>query len=213
MPQGNADARQLALLGYCEEALGRGDKAREYAARALAINPSTPLALNIMGVVAYKKGAKDTAEGLFKKAIESDPGFGESYTNLGSLKWAAGDRIEALDLFERGFILSPTVGDVVTAYHSAVAETKSFARAKPVFREARTLHPNDKRIAFLMIAVLIKQEEHEHAMQEIEKAMMQFGIDDGILSAAQEIRAKTGPLAIRPGSTRKIHLALHDRKK
>jgi len=203
VPQGSADAKQLALLGYCEEALERDEKAQEYAERALAIDPSMPLALNVMGVVAYKKGEQDTAEGIFKKAIDSNPGFGESYTNLGSLKWAAGKHIEALHLFERGFILSPTVGDVVSAYHSAVAETDSFARAEPVFREAKALHPNNKRIAFLMIAVLIKQEKHEQAMQDIEKAMMQFGIDEGILSAALEIRAKTGPLNIRHGSARK----------
>ena len=201
--QACADARRLALLGYCEEGLGHDENAQEYAERALTIDSSMPLALNVVGVVAYKNGEKDTAEGLFKKAIESDPGFGESYTNLGSLKWAAGEHIEALDLFERGFILSPTVGDVVTAYHSAVAETNSFARAEPVFREANALHPNDKRIAFLMIAVLIKQEKHELAMQVIEQAMMQFGIDDGILAAALDVRAKTGPLAIRSGSKRK----------
>ena len=109
MPQGGADARQLSLLGCCEEGLGHDEKAQEYAERALTIDPSMPLALNVTGVVAYKKGDQDTAEGLFKKAIESDPGFGESYTNLGSLKWAAGEHIEVLDLFERGFILSPTL--------------------------------------------------------------------------------------------------------
>jgi Flp pilus assembly protein TadD len=119
------------------------------------------------------------------------------------MQWAAGERIEALNLFERGFILSPTVADVVTAYHSAVAETGSFARAEPVFRDARALHPTDKRIAFFLIAMLIQQEKHNLAMREIEHAMIQFGIDDGILNAALQIRAKTGPLEIRPDSTRK----------
>ena len=203
VPRGDNDIRQLALLGYCEEGLGHNDKAQEYAAHALAIDPSMALALNIAGVVAYKKGEKDNAEGLFKKAIDSDPSFGESYTNLGSLQWAAGEHTEALNLFERGFILSPTVADVVTAYHSAVAETGSFARAEPVFLDARALHPNDKRIAFFLIAMLIQQEKHDLAMREIEQAMIQFGIDDGILNAALEIRAKTGPLEIRPGSTRR----------
>jgi O-antigen biosynthesis protein len=203
LPRGIADTRQLALLGYCEEALGRDARAQDYAERAIAIDPSMPLALNVMGVIAYKKGELYTAEGVFKKAIESDPSFGESYTNLGSLKWSSGENMEALDLFERAFILSPTVGDVVTAYYSAVAETDAYARAEPVFHESMALHPNDKRIAFLKIAVLIKQEKHEQAMQDIEKAMMQFGIDDGILSAMEEIRAKAGSLAICRGSKRK----------
>jgi GT2 family glycosyltransferase/Tfp pilus assembly protein PilF len=202
-PQRDNDVRQLALLGYCEDGLGHNDKSQEYAARALAIDPSMALALNVAGVVASKKGERDNAEGLFKQAIDADPSFGESYTNLGSLQWAAGEHIEALNLFERGFILSPTVAAAVAAYHSAVADTGSFARAEPVFLDARALHPIDKRIAFLLIVMLIQQEKHDLAMREIELAMIQFGIDDGILNAALQIRAKTGPIEVRPDSTRK----------
>ena len=134
---------------------------------------------------------------------KSAPEFGESYTNLGALKWAAGMQAEALDLFERGFILAPTVADVITAYHSAVDDTGSFARAEPLFREARALHPNDKRIAFFLIAVLIQLQKQDLAMQEIEYAMNQFGIDDGILKAALEIRVQTGPLEVCPSPPRR----------
>ena len=160
------------------------------------LHPDFALAHNDLGVLAFKKGEHDVAEGWFRKAIESDPGFGESYTNLGSLKWAAGETEEAIKLFERGFILSPTVNDVATAYHNAVVEMKSFEIAETVFREARALHPNHKRIAFLLIALLLQQEKHESAMHEIEKAMIQFGIDDGILSAGLEIRKRIGALEI-----------------
>ena len=208
LPQSDLDPIQPALLGYCEEALGKSEKAQEYAERALAIDPRTALAMNVMGVVAFKKGAHVVAEGLFKKAIESEPGFGESYTNLGSLKWAAGEQVEALETYERGFILSPTIADVATAYHAAVIETRSFERAEPVFREARALHPGNKRIVFLRIALLIQQEKNELAMQEIEDAMIQFGIDDGILAAALEIRKKNGPLEINRSNRKKATLSL-----
>ena len=36
VPQRDTDARQFALLGYCEEGLGHNDKAQEYADRAIA---------------------------------------------------------------------------------------------------------------------------------------------------------------------------------
>ena len=96
----------------------------------------------------------------------------------------------------------------MTAYHSAVAETNSFARAEPVFREARALYPNDKRIAFLLIAMLIQQEKAELAMQEIEQAMMRFGIDDGILAAGLDIRRKIGPQEIDSLDNKKGTLSL-----
>jgi tetratricopeptide (TPR) repeat protein len=164
--------------------------------------------MNVMGVIAFKKGGHDVAEGWFRKAIESDPGFGESYTNLGSLKWAAGKTEEAMKLFERGFILSPTINDVAAAYHTAIVETKSFEKAEAVFREARALHPNHKRIAFLLIALLLQQEKHELAMQEIEKAMIQFGIDDGILSAGLEVRKRIGALQIDKSKCKRATLSL-----
>jgi len=203
-----SDSRQAALLGYCEEALGHDDKAREYSEHALAIDPRDALATNVLGVLAFKKGEQDAAEEYFRKAIELDPGLGESYTNLGALKWAAGETEDALNFFERGFILSPTINDVAAAYYAAVVETKSLESAEAVFREARALHPNHKRIAFLLIALLLQQEKHEPAMQEIEKAMMEFGIDDGILSAGLEIRKRIGALEIDTSKRERATLSL-----
>jgi GT2 family glycosyltransferase/Flp pilus assembly protein TadD len=203
-----SDPRQTTLLAYCEEALGHNDKAREYAESALAIDPRAALATNVLGVLAFKKGEQDVAEENFRKAIELDPGLGESYTNLGSLKWAAGETEAALGLFERGFILSPTINDVAAAYHAAVVETKSFESAEAVFREARALHPNRKRIAFFLIALLLQQEKHESALQEIEKAMIQFGIDEGILSASIEIRKRIGAVKINKPNKGKATLSL-----
>jgi GT2 family glycosyltransferase/glycosyltransferase involved in cell wall biosynthesis/Flp pilus assembly protein TadD len=208
LQQSDSDLMQPALLGYCAEALGNSERAQEFAERALAISPRAALPMNVMGVIAFKKGECDAAEGWFRKAIEADPGFGESYTNLGSLKWAAGDTEEAMNLFEHGFILSPTINDVAAAYHTAVAQTKSFETAEPVFREARALHPSHKRIAFLMIALLLQQEKHESAISEIEKAMLQFGIDDGILSAGLEVRKRIGALQIDKSKHTKATLSL-----
>ena len=197
------DPIRPTLLGYCEEALGKNERAQELAELALAVDPRAALPMNVRGVIAFKKGECDAAEGWFRKAIEADPGFGESYTNLGSLKWAAGDTEEAMNLFERGFILSPTINDVAAAYHRAVVEIKSFETTEAVFSEAMALHPNHKRIVFLMIALLLQQGKHESALPEIEKAMIQFGIDEGILSACLEIRNKIGPIEIdRPNRKR-----------
>ena len=204
----DADTKKLVLKGCCEEGLGHNDKAEACADRALGFEPSMPQALNLKGVVVYKRGERDTAESFFKKAIESAPSFGESYTNLGVVKWDAGEQTEALALFERGFILSPTAADTVTAYHSAVSDTASFARAEPVFREARALCPNDKRIAFFLIATLIQRQQHDRAVREIELSMLQFGIDEGILSAALDVRAKTGSQEIQNKGSSKNTLSL-----
>lgn len=192
----DADTRRLVLAGTCEAGLGRHDNAEACADRALGLDPSLAPAMNLKGVVALRRGARDAAERFFRQAIEADPSFGEPYTHWGSLKWDAGERAAALDLFERGFVLAPAAADAATAYHSASAACGAFERAEEVFREAGALCPADKRIAFLLIAVLIQQQKHERAMERIERAMTQFGIDEGMLAAALKVRAQTGPHAV-----------------
>ncbi len=208
LPAAAGDARRLALLACCEEALGRDDEAQEHADRALAADPSAAHALNISGVLAYKRGERNAAEGFFRKAIGSDPGFGESFTNLGTLKWEQGGHAEALDLFERGFILSPNIADVATAYHAAVCDMGFHARAEAVLQEARAVYPTDKRIAFLLIATLLQQEKHELATHEIEQAMIQFGIDDGILAAGLQVRGEIGPHEAAAGDGGRLSICM-----
>jgi GT2 family glycosyltransferase/glycosyltransferase involved in cell wall biosynthesis/Tfp pilus assembly protein PilF len=203
LPHAVNDSKRLSLLACCEEGVGRDDKAQEHAACALAIDPSMALALNVKGIIAYKRGEREAAEKFFNRAIEAAPSFGDSYTNLGSMKWAAGEQENALDLFERGFILAPTVSDVAFAYHTAVVETQSFSRIETVLAEACALHPNDRRIAFIRIAMLIQQEKNEEAMDAIEKALLTFSIDDGMLSAAQKVRNRIGPMSIQTTNTQK----------
>ena len=180
-------ARTVELTGYCKAGLEMYDEAAEWADRALSLNGSSAPALNLMGVLAHIRGDKGASEDFFKRAIASDPGYGEAYTNLGILVWEAGRKEEALEILEKGFILSPTAEDNRTAYLSAISETAEFERAEGIFREAKALYPQNRRIAFLLIDILIRQEKYDSAMQDIREAMITFGINDGILSAAQAV--------------------------
>ncbi len=140
--------------------------------------------------------------------MASDPSYGEPYTNLGVLKWAAGHREEGLNLLERGFILTPTMMDISTMYHSAVTSLQEFERAEQVFRDANTLWPVNKRLKFLLIDILIQQGKFDAAMHLIEEAMIAFSIDDGIIAAALEIRSKIGAKTIHRTSKSKGTLSL-----
>lgn len=193
MPGGDEDIKKLVITGYCKQGMEQDDEAEQYADRALSINAQTSLALNLKGIIAYKRGKLDVAEAFFKKAIESDNGYGEPYTNLGVMRWAAGDKKDGLDLLEKGVILSPKVTDIISLYHSAITETGEFERAEKLFRELKSFYPINKRIYFLLIDSLIKQRKSSAAMQEIESAMVAFGADDGMLGAALEIRETLGP--------------------
>ncbi len=108
------------------------------------------------------------------------------------LAWAQERHDESLALLETGFLLSPEATDSGDRYYAAVAALGLFSRAEEVLRETQALLPGNRRVAFLLIDSLIRQEKFGQAMDAIERAMLDFGIDDGMLAAALDIRAKVG---------------------
>ena len=196
-PAGDTDVQMLTLDGYCKEGLNDLAAAETLAMQALSKGGCYAPALNLKGILSHKKGLLMEAEEYFKKAILQDPSYGEPFTNLGVLKWTAGERDAAFDLLERGFILSPDGEDIADRYHAAATALEAFVRAENLFREAKAIYPSNRHIAFLLIDLLISQDKHAEAMEEIESAMAAFDVDDGFIAAALEVRNILGPLEIK----------------
>jgi tetratricopeptide (TPR) repeat protein len=194
----NYEMKTLEILGYAEEGLEHFAAAEEYADRMLSIDPKSARALNLKGILAYREKDLNSAEQFFEKSFASDPGDGESYSNLATLKLAAGKEKEALKLFEKGFILSPTDLDVATNYHAFVSGSGDYKSAEKVACQAAALYPHNRKIAYMLIDFLVQQGKYDETMGKIEAAIVKFGIEDGILAAALQVRKKLGPGAIKP---------------
>ncbi|SPD74740.1 hypothetical protein PITCH_A330005 [uncultured Desulfobacterium sp.] len=193
IPSDNREIRRLELIGYCKEGMELYDEAEACADRALSLKPNSAPALNLKGMLEYRKGDEKTAEDWFNRAIGADPSYGEPYANLGFMRWSAGKENEALEYFEKAFILTPTVSDIFQNYHSAVKVMEKYDRAEIIFRQACALYPTNKRLQYLFIDVLTRLEKQRDAMKEIEDAIQKFGVEDGIISAALEVRKSVGP--------------------
>jgi O-antigen biosynthesis protein len=179
----------------------------------LALNPSSAPALNLKGILAYQQKDKKSAVAYFNKALESDPGFGETYTNLGTIQWEEGQERQALENYERGFILDPTDFDVATIYHSAVTALGEFQRAQGFVQAALGLHPHNKKIRYMLIDILIQQSNCNEAINAIGEAVAKFGIQDGILDAALKIRDQLGIIQIKKALIETKGFLMHDREK
>ncbi len=197
-----ADLKGLVLTGYCKEGLDCPDEADAVADRVLENDPASARAMNLKGIAAHRRGDRDQAEEWYRKATAADPGYGDPYTNLGTLEWTAGRRTEALPLIQRGFVLSPQSAKLATAYHSAITAIGAWDRAERAFAEARALHPENRRLTHLLTDILLRQHNAIAAMEIINEAMLNFGIDDGLLAAALEVRKKVGPLDTVPQGKR-----------
>jgi GT2 family glycosyltransferase/tetratricopeptide (TPR) repeat protein len=206
--QGQEELRTYLLKGYCKEGLGLEDDAEVYADKVLALSPKQAGAMNLKGILAYKRGDSNKAEEWFYRAIKNDPGYGEPYTNLGVMQWAEGQKEEGLSLLEKGFILSPKVMDCATLYHTALIEMEAFARGEKNFRNAGTLYPQNQRIAFLLIDLLLKQGKDHEAMEVIEKAMSVLVLSEGLLKAALTVRDNIGPMSIKANNVRSLSVSM-----
>jgi tetratricopeptide (TPR) repeat protein len=84
------------------------------------------------------------------------------------------------------------------AYHTAALAAGALAQAESVFAAALKRHPHNRRLQFLRIDLLLRQEKFPQAMDAIEAAMAEFGVDDGILAAALAVRGRIGPRGTTP---------------
>jgi tetratricopeptide (TPR) repeat protein len=202
-PSHGRDPRTLELLGYCKFGLGLFEAAETIVGQVLDADKKSAPALNLKGLLALKQSNKNAAEQFFRKAIAVNPEYGEPYTHLGTLSSENSNASEAMDFYEKGFLLTPAATHSVLSYHSAVQAQNAYHRAEPIFKKALEQYPLNKRLIYLLIDIFLQQSKFDMAMQTIERAIVTFGIEDGILEAALNVRDRLGPLEIDANANQK----------
>jgi len=183
----------LIYTAYAQEGLNLDDDAKATAEMILSMKENHPAALNLLGILAYKKGENDRAGDYFLQAVHVHPGYAEAHTNLGVLHWRREEKDEALAEMRKGFVLSPSVPDLGALYFSAAVSLGKLSDAEQDFLDALRFHPENKNLIFLTIDLLIKQGKYREAMLRIQDALALFGLEEGALAAALDIRRRIGP--------------------
>ena len=97
-----SDARPYYHTGRTYAAMGRMSEARDYMARAMALNPNyRPFAYVALGIATAKDEAYAEAAGYFEKALEADPELCIAAYNLGLCQYNLGRRDEARETLLR----------------------------------------------------------------------------------------------------------------
>ncbi|MGB8427382.1 MAG: glycosyltransferase [Desulfobacterales bacterium] len=199
--------KQLLLEGYSQEGMGNYAAAKKCCGLVIERDLDNVKALNLIGILAYRNGDTETAEQHFKRSIELNHKYGEPHTNLGALVWEKGDSKKALEYYERGFSISPTDIEVANAYHEAISATGEHKRAEKVARNALKRFPHCRKVLYLLIDLLIRQEKTQEALKELEIALSTFGIDEGLLDTAIALRKQVGIIK-KTGSAKKPGVSL-----
>lgn len=196
VPDHCRDRQVVELMGSVCEGLGRLEEAGAMADEVLARHPASASALNLKGVLASGAGDMDKALAFFRQAAEADKAWGEPLANQATVLWNSDRQDEAFALYESAFVLSPTDLDIATLYHGAVAQRGAWDRAMVLVEDALALYPDCRKLAYMLVDILLNQGQETLAMDKIQQAVVRFGLDDGLAEPALKLRQRLGPLVI-----------------
>jgi TolB-like protein len=123
-----------------EAALTRG---LEFADKALAADPTLPMAHMVMGDLLMRRREPDEAVRQLKRAIELNPSGAEYYAGLANILTIMGRSDEAITLMERAFLLDPLHPPNYDMYFGrALLLSRRFEEALPYFHDCSRRAPD-----------------------------------------------------------------------
>jgi len=102
----------------------------------LDVDPDQPVALNLLGVVAYQVGQSDVAKDLISKAITVKPDYVEAHSNLGLVLLELGNPDEAVVQFQKAITLSPNYAEAHNNLGNALKDLEQLDEAIIHYRKA-----------------------------------------------------------------------------
>lgn len=192
----DASARLLLLRAICFEALGDPAAAETIVQELLEKNERHAEALALKGRLALRSKQYAVAETVLEAAITCDRGCGIAWYGLACLQRQRGETQAAFDLLKKAFLCSPECRTIAIDFHESALAALALAPAEAAMREAlggRWMH---RRLRFLLIDLLLRQNRFAEAMTEIESVLADFGVDERLLAAALKVRERLGPMRI-----------------
>jgi tetratricopeptide (TPR) repeat protein len=123
-----ANAQTFVLLASLLSKRRQYDKARAACERALALEPTQPEALNVLGVIAFEQGRAEEAVLYHRKTLELVPGLAHVHNNLANALKELGRLGDAHDAYEAALHADP---QMVSAYFG-LADVHTFTPGDPV---------------------------------------------------------------------------------
>jgi tetratricopeptide (TPR) repeat protein len=123
------------------------DQASTYAARALALRPSSADAAKLQGMVHWQRGRLREAETLFTEAAAADPRDPMPHLWMGMILGQQMRYIEARRRFEAALSKNPLLGDALIGVADTFAATGAFTEARVALDRAGQAEPNNPRLA------------------------------------------------------------------
>ncbi len=196
----------LDITGFAMFGLGELTLARQCVEKALEIDPRNARAVRLQGMIHADENSIEEAIHAFRLAIQYDPSSGESYAHLGALLWARGEKEEAYRLIEHGFLLSPTIPEVLGSYREAVYDVQMYTEGARAVADVRRFYPVHKHLAYLHAECLTSAGAAREALTIAVECLGRYGPEEPLLELALTLRGRVGPIG--PAATTGISLCM-----
>ena len=140
-------ALYYAYTGLAAALAGEQDYAVQVGREGLTHYPSCgPLLVNA-GAILERRGEAEAAEGLYTRALQTQPAPAQAYKNLGDQAWARGDQEAARVHYEKAVKIEPRLGDEVYLQLGNIAyKDQDTDMARLLWRRALELNPQNELV-------------------------------------------------------------------
>ncbi|MDP6653657.1 MAG: tetratricopeptide repeat protein, partial [Gammaproteobacteria bacterium] len=133
--------------------------------------PESGFVLNMLGATQDASGRSTEALQSYEKAIEVEPGYADTYNNIGILLKRLGKHEEALARFQKAVEIDPDYGDACNNLGVMLQESGEHDAAAPHFATAIKLNPNTPFFHFNYANSQRAQGKLKEALNSFDKAI------------------------------------------
>jgi tetratricopeptide (TPR) repeat protein len=172
-----AQASNYAILAKSN----RYDQIKDEAIRNLAVNAADTNALNALALSYYKKNKLGAARIILERALEKNPNFAPTLTNLAIIDLAENEPTHALSNLKKSMKLDDRNPETLALIGSIYLRNKDFAKALLPLEQSYKKDKLNYQLANNYAIALTKNKSYDQAQKVYEEIMVQNSRDPAIL--------------------------------
>jgi len=159
-------------------------QAKQVCREAISLDESHPYPWNVLGRIQFDQGAAQKAYESFQKAVNLEPGFLPSHTNLGAAAYILGKDQASMQHFQKALEIDPRASNAHFGLGLVYTKSKQHALAAEQFERTLELDPEKDSALEELGPARLKAGQFEKAL-ETGQIMMERNLSGGAMVSAQ----------------------------
>lgn len=205
MPTTTDQAAINEIESICHAAMGDDEAALQTANQVQKRSRS----LVVLGTLSARREDLAGAEVLFRRAIELDPSCGSAWLSLGMLMWSQGMQEAAWQAVKRSVLVDPINDGAIKILRNMAERVERISEAAKVIGEVTQTYSDSITLLRHHAEILAQCGRTIEALDACELFLVNFGVDDSLLSLAIDLRKCIGVYdRLAEGGTQSITLCM-----